>query len=314
MPVRMAATVKQLIGLARRADVIFANGLYLEAAIAAAFVGRPLVIKIVGDEVWERASHRGWTKAEMDDFQTAPSGWKIRLFRRLRRYTISSSKAVIVPSQYTAGLVRRWAPGLTPIHVIPNAVGNPLTSLDFHPRSESQARRTVAFVGRLIPLKRVDGLLTAIAAIEGVGLVIVGDGPDREALERLALALGLEHRVQFTGAIDQDKVAAILAECFALVLNSTTENCPHVVLEAMAMGLPVIATRVGGIPELVEDGVSGLLIDPIGEGQLHAAIKRLLDDERLRMLLTTGALETSRRFSWSANAEAVANVLEGVTK
>ena len=141
---------------------------------------------------------------------------------------------------------------------------------------------------RLTPLKGVSVLLKALAqiaasaAVPSVQLVVVGDGPAREDLERDAAAYGLAQRVTFTGYRSQDEVAAHLDEADLFILPSFAEGVPVVLMEAMASSVPVIATRVGGVAELVEDGVSGLLVAPSDVEGLAAAIVRLAADPALR--------------------------------
>lgn len=140
------------------------------------------------------------------------------------------------------------------------------------------------FVGRLAPVKGLRVLLDALSQAHGtypdLTLTIVGDGPDRPALEALAAPMG--KAVQFTGSLSQDDVAAQLAMCDALVLPSFAEGVPVVLMEAMAAGLPVVATRVAGVPELVEDGVSGLLVPPGDRDALGSALLAIARDPERR--------------------------------
>lgn len=132
------------------------------------------------------------------------------------------------------------------------------------------------FVGRLAAQKGVPVLLEALARARreepGLSLALVGDGPGRAALEAQARALGLGGAVSFLGYRSQSEVAVHLAEASALVLPSFAEGVPVVLMEAMAAGLPVVATQIAGIPELVENGVSGLLVPPGDEEALARAM------------------------------------------
>lgn len=142
-------------------------------------------------------------------------------------------------------------------------------------------------VGSLKPLKGIDVLLRAVAPVlrasDDVRLVLVGEGPDRTTLETLARELGAGERVVFAGL--RDDVDVMLRAADALVLPSHTEALPTVVLEAMATGLPVIATRVGGVPELVEPDRSAIVVPPGDEPALRDAVQRVLADPLLRAAL-----------------------------
>ena len=131
------------------------------------------------------------------------------------------------------------------------------------------------FVGRLAAIKGVYVLLEALARADlpGACLAVVGDGAERPALEREAARLGLD--VRFLGFRGQAEVAAALAQADALVLPSFAEGVPVVLMEAMASARPVIATRVGGVAELVADGQSGLLVAPGDPAALAQALRRL---------------------------------------
>ena len=145
----------------------------------------------------------------------------------------------------------------------------------------------LAFVGRLDAVKGVPLLLEALAAaresLPDLCLTLVGDGPDREALLDQARALDLSEAVEFAGYLSQTEVAALLAYADCLVLPSFAEGVPVVLMEAMAARLPVIATRVGGVSELVEDGVSGLLVPPGDVASLTQAIKQVMRSDRTAM-------------------------------
>ncbi len=154
----------------------------------------------------------------------------------------------------------------------------------------------VIYVGRLAPEKCVDDLLRAVAAVPEVALTVAGDGSRRPALEALASDLGIEDRVTWTGYLPWGPALFdVLRRGAALALPSATEGLGLVVVEAMSQGLPVVGTRVGGIPELVRDGVTGLLVDVHRPDQLAAAFRRLRDDPALRLRMAAAALETARR-------------------
>jgi glycosyltransferase involved in cell wall biosynthesis len=145
------------------------------------------------------------------------------------------------------------------------------------------------FVGRLVPAKGLPILLEAIARVEDAMLDIAGDGPERGKLEERAAALNIAHRVRFHGYQSQLQVKQLLGEADAFVTSSFAEGVPVVLMEAMAAGIPVVAPSIAGIPELVIDGHTGLLVPPGDADAIAAAIRRLLKDPNLRNRLATEA-------------------------
>ena len=153
-------------------------------------------------------------------------------------------------------------------------------------RRSKDATPTLLFVGRLDAIKGLPILIDAVAALRpshpALRLVMVGDGPHRARLAEQAAALGISEAVTITGYLSQSEVAGHMAEADILVLPSFAEGVPVVLMEAMAARLPVIASRVAGVPELVEDGESGFLVPPGDMFTLAARIDTLLADPDLR--------------------------------
>ncbi len=138
----------------------------------------------------------------------------------------------------------------------------------------------VAFVGRLAPPKDVETLLQSLKKVRSCKAIIVGDGPLRSSIKRSIYSLGLSNRVFLLG--ERNDVPSILASSDVFVLPSNWEGLPYTVIEAMMAGLPVVATSVGGVPELVEDGVTGFLVPRSDPEALAEALQRLIDDPELR--------------------------------
>ena len=178
--------------------------------------------------------------------------------------------AFISPSRYLASLVAHGAYSDTPIHVLPNSV--PSRSYG----SDASTGETFVYAGRLAHEKGLPTLLRA-ADLAQVQLVLAGDGPLAASLQRSAPAT-----VSFLGRLGGDAVDQLLRECRAAVLPSEcVENAPMAVLEAMMLGRPVVATRMGGIPEQVRDGIDGLLVPPGDVVELATALRVLADSPEL---------------------------------
>ena len=153
----------------------------------------------------------------------------------------------------------------------------------------------VLYVGRLAPAKGLPILLEAIAQLEDVKLTIAGDGPDREMLEEKARVLNISERVTFLGYQSQQQVRALLKSADAFAMSSFVEGIPVVLMEAMAAGVPVVATCISGIPELVRDGLNGFLVSPGDVTTTASAIGRLLEDADLRNRFAIAARKTIER-------------------
>jgi glycosyltransferase involved in cell wall biosynthesis len=128
-------------------------------------------------------------------------------------------------------------------------------------------------------------------------LSIVGDGPDRPRLERLRDELALGDRVRFLGSRSRADALGLMRAADIVILSSAWENFPHGVVEALAVGTPVVATRVGGVPEVVVDGENGLLVEHGDAAGFGAALRKLLDDEPLRRRLADRAAASVARYS-----------------
>jgi glycosyltransferase involved in cell wall biosynthesis len=135
---------------------------------------------------------------------------------------------------------------------------------------------TAVWLGWMAPVKRLDVLLEAVSAVPRLRLRLIGGGPGERMIGSAIAARGLVDRVVMTGPVADP--ATLLAHADVFVMSSAAENCPLALLQAMACGLPVIATRVGGIPEIVRDGVEGLLVPPGDAPALAAALARTAND------------------------------------
>jgi glycosyltransferase involved in cell wall biosynthesis len=151
-------------------------------------------------------------------------------------------------------------------------------------RREGEPLRILC-VGRLVAVKGQAILLDAIAELRARGvdghLTLVGDGPSRRALERQVATLGLGERVTFAGPVGDDQMPGFYARADVFCLPTFAEGLPIVLMEAMATELPVVTTPVAGIPELVEDRVTGRLVPPSDAGQLADALEELASDPEL---------------------------------
>ena len=144
-------------------------------------------------------------------------------------------------------------------------------------------------------------------------LLLVGDGPERKALEKEAKRIGMGDRLHFEGFVAHERLPAVLAHADLLVLPSLYEELGTVLLEAMQAGLPIVASKTGGILDVIEDGVTGLLVPPGDPEAFARAIDRLLADRDLACRLSEATQEQGKDYDWEVLAERDLAVYRGVT-
>ncbi|MDN4036607.1 glycosyltransferase family 4 protein [Massilia sp. YIM B02443] len=267
-------------GAGRRPAIV-----HVHAASHASFVRKSLVLllgRLAGAHTIFHLHGGGFRRFAQDE--AGP------LLRRWIRHTLEASSRVIALSGAWAGFVREFAPRAR-VEVVPNAVPLPaLADARPAPGSEPEAGR-ILFLGRVTPAKGVGELLEAAAALAPhhpqLRLVLAGEGSigDIGWARRRAGELGIASRVEWPGWLDGAARDAELARAWLFCLPSHAEGLPMAMLEAMAAGCPVVASRVGGIPEAVRDGVDGLLVDAGDAPALARTLGRVLDEPALRRKL-----------------------------
>jgi glycogen synthase len=228
------------------------------------------------------------------------------------RWLLPGMAAVIALTPSAARLLRGDGIPAGRVHVIPPGYDPALFAAAAADPFPGLPRPRVAYLGRLAPQKDVGTLLEAFARLPaGAQLLVVGDGPDRPALARRAQRFG--SRVHFTGFVPHVQVPAVLRHVDMFVLPSLYEDLSSALIEAMAAGLPVVATRVGGTADLVHDGVNGLLVAPRDPAALAAAISRVLADPAAAAGLAAAARRTADAYAWPGLARKVLEVYKRVT-
>jgi glycosyltransferase involved in cell wall biosynthesis len=297
---------------ARRADVVYTTGMFGRSAAGSLAARRPYVVKLTADPAFERSRRTGLVGGDVDQFQSGGGGPAVAVLRSARDFELGHAAHVFCPSAYLRELAISWGVHPGRVGVLPNPAPD---VPELRPREELKAElgvngATIAFAGRLTAQKSLDRALAAVAAADGVSLVVAGEGPDREPLEAKARELGIAGRVRFLGAQPRQRVVELFRAADATILSSSWENFPHTVVEALAVGTPVLAMEAGGVAEVVHDGVNGLLV-PAGDTEaLAGAVRRYFADEALRERLRARAAESVADYS----AERVFAQLEDVLR
>lgn len=228
----------------------------------------------------------------------AYAGVTARLYRWADRLMdpLTSATICVSETERAAGLAARTCRASSTV-VIPNAV-----DVDAAPRARHDGDPPrIVTVGRLAAPKDALTLVRALAALGPMpfSALLVGDGPDRPEVEAEVRSLALEDRVELAGS--RADVPALLAAADVFVLSSRSEGAPFSILEAMAAGLPVVASDVGGVGELVADGETGLLVASADSARLAEALRSLLADPGLRKRLgAAGQARARERFDLRA--------------
>lgn len=266
-------------------DLIDAHYLYpdgVAAAMLARRFGKPLLLTARGSDVNLLMDYR----------------WP----RRLILEAVRQAGAVVAVS--AALRERLVAHGVDPAHV--QVLRNGVDTEIFRPIARADARATlalptgpvIAVVGNLVPEKGVDLVLDAVAALPDATVVIVGDGPERARLEAQAHALGIAERVRFLAVRPQRELAKVYSAADVLVLASSREGWPNVLLEAMACGTPVVATAVGGVQEIVTSRVAGRVVAERSGAALADALREVL----ARPPVQSTVAQFASQFGWQETA------------
>ncbi|HVS62077.1 MAG TPA: glycosyltransferase [Thermoanaerobaculia bacterium] len=290
-------------------DVLHLHSVFLAFTSSAARIaeqaGKPYVLAPRGMLVPELLRSRGRLRKSL---------W----LRAVERRTIERASAIHVTTELEATDLGRMALDLPPIHVVPNGVDvDALLADRSMAPSEAIASAIAAgpyflFLGRISWKKGLDRLISWIAGLEGARLLIAGNDEERlqPSLEQQARERGAADRIRFCGAVHGADRAALLAGALALVLPSHSENFGNVVIEAMALGAPVVVTPEVGLAATVADEGAGLVV--AGEAEAWTgALTRLICDTEARTAMGRRGLEAARRrFDWSRVAAAMVEVYD----
>jgi glycosyltransferase involved in cell wall biosynthesis len=276
---------------ARNADVVYTTGMFGRSAVGSALARKPYVVKLTADPAFERSRRRGFVEGDVDDFQVHAGGPTVALLRFARDVELRHAAHVFTPSAYLRELALGWGVAPDRVSVLPNPspVLGELGQRDELRREFGLNGATLAFAGRLTAQKSLERVLEVVAGADGVKLAIAGEGPEREPLRARAGELGIGDRVTFLGAQPRERIIELFHAADATILASSWENFPHTVVEALAVGTPVLAMQAGGVAEVVHDGVNGLLVAAGDTAALAEAVRRYFTDDELRERLRGAA-------------------------
>lgn len=235
-----------------------------------------------------------------------------------RKVMLKQAVAVTATSNYLAEKTRTYTPQSTPIHLVPFGVD---TSVFTYEPYRNKLERPIRLIvtKHLRPIYGITYLLRALAMIyqahPDIELILLGDGEQREELEQLAVTLGITDIVSFVGSKGQTEVVQYLHSSHIAVMPSISESFGVAALEAQATGLPVIASDVGGIPEAVKDGETGLLVNPGDSKALARAIMYLIDNPDLQIMMgKKGVNFVENNYSWSRSVRNMDSIYRQIAR
>lgn len=274
------------IAVGRGADLIYTQdpvSVGWPTMLACRFLRKKYVLRVPGDFAWEQGVRRFGVRDSLDDFVKDNNQYKsdVHRLKKVQKQVAEKAEKIIVPSRYLKKIVSRWGIDENKIVVIYNSFDEPESIEEVHLEG-----RNLISVGRLVPWKGFSTLIDIMPILlekySDLSLHIFGDGSLKGELDKKLKELNLEGKVFLHGGVDRQKLAGYMKSSDVFVLNTNYEGLSHTVLEAMALGVPVVTTNVCGNPEVIENEVDGFLVEFDDKNSLIEKISSLLDDTNLR--------------------------------
>ena len=307
--VRHAAALRAIVTHARRADVVYSTGMFGRSSLGAFLARTPVVLKLTADPAFERARRRGLVSGEVGDFQLGGGGHRAAVLRAARNEAVRRAAHLVCPSAFMRELVISWGVPPERVTLLPNPAPRASDAGVYDVGDAPGARLRRAADRAEGPRRRARRDARARRTPR------LADRRRRPGARASRGRGGRSRRVPRPAAARE--VLGLLRAADASILTSAWENFPHGVVESLAVGTPVIATRTGGVAEVVHDGENGLLVEPGDTAAFVAAVRRYLDDPELPRAAArrggavgrattapTRSTDGSRRSSWRRRDEA----------
>lgn len=266
---------------------------------------KPLLVRLGGDYAWEQGRMRFGINYTLDEYLQKRnfSPLPVKFLAWVQTYVVSRAKQVVVPSHYLKGVVMKWGVKNEQIKVIYSAL-YPLEVKGSRQELREEFEcpyPTIVSAGRLVPWKGFSTLIDVVSRLRHhfpkIALVIVGDGEEKRSLEDKVAKLKLSQHVWFTGSVSKDTLGAVIKAADVFVLNTAYEGLSHQLIEVMDIGTPIVTTRAGGNPELITDGVNGILVEFNDTEALVEAVTRVIDYPESRERVVQSARARSKQFA-----------------
>ncbi len=295
--------------MAKGSDVIFAQDVAsvgFPALVVAKLLGKKFFVRVPGDYAWEQAVQRFGVTETIDDFQGKRYGLSVGVLRFIQTCVTRYADVVITPSNYFKHLVSGWGVSKDRIYTIYNGVDLAVTAAAVEKRNSF----TVVSAGRLVPWKGFEMLFNIIKEQPNWQLVILGNGPEMQRYQAFVSEHSLEERILLKGSVSRAEIFGWCAAADVFVLNTEFESFSYQLVEAMSVGAAVITTTVGSIPELITNGVEGVLLSPNDTEGFVAAIKSVATEPEVWAARKRAAQAKAQIFSITRTVEKLNTLLQ----
>lgn len=308
----------KLLQLSFGAQVIYVMDVYSVgyfAYVVSKLTGKKYVVRFVGDSAWETAVGNGWTSDYIVDFQEKTYDAKIEKLKTRRKTILLGAAKVVVVSKFIGSIAEKIGVSKDKIELIYNSVDFIDQQSDKRlvaeiRRQYGQEAKIIVTACRLTVWKGVDGIIRILPELTRrlgkVNFLVLGEGPALVDFKNLAQKLAVETSVHFLGKIDHRQILDYFRAADLFILNTNYEALSHTLLEVMTVGAPIVATNIGGNPEVIEHQSNGLLVDYNNQAELMAATEKILTGKNLAKDFSINAKIKLPQFSWSLLVEKTA--------
>tara|TARA_B100000745_G_scaffold299914_1_gene252046 strand:- start:3858 stop:4988 length:1131 start_codon:yes stop_codon:yes gene_type:complete len=289
----------------------------LPAKVASVITRKRFWVRLGGDYAWEQGQQRFGLTQMLDEYtqKKNEAPWQVRALAAVQSFVVRGAQKVVVPSKYMSRIVSTWGTAEEQLAVVYSALHPlpvPLDKKDYR-RKFGFSGPVVLSAGRLVPWKGFKELIDVVDQLRkqhsDIKLLIAGDGPTKGELHEYIAEKGLSSCVQLLGRLPKEELGQYIKAADLFVLNTAYEGLSHQLLEVMALETPVVATDVGGNPELIEGGVSGYLVALGDTQQLRARMHTLLSDAQLQQNFAQKARSRTELFTSEKSVESLINLL-----
>ena len=311
--IRWFKTISLIIKHGRKSDILFVNGLGVEAAIANLYLRKKIIRKIVGDPVWERFYNKKRTSETFDDFQNLKHNLNVRIQKLIRNWSISSSEVVITPSDHLKEFINRINPKTEVLKI-----NNGIEITEFKRNKTPPHEFNILINSRLVVQKNIHLVIEAMGSVKNldINLKIIGEGGEFARLEDLITNLKIQNRVKMIGKVENNLISEYLKTSNLFIQASDYEGLPHSILEAINYEVPILSTEVGGCKDLLDNGDRGFIISsPQNKQQIAEKIDYIYENYDTAITKAIAAKKyIQNKYNFSTQAKIYTEVFEKIMK